>query len=791
MHYLTHTFPGVSAERIVTLGAAEALFRSFKAAVDDVGRDLREKESKAAEERAREEAEAQRARIQAALAEAARRQEALLAAEAAERARQRHLEEEEAERNRQAKLAEQLRRVAEQAESDRIEAERKARAASEQLAREQAAERARLAEQKETERAKAELERKQREVREAAKREEEAAKRRASEAAEASRKQHQAEADAEKARLAAQKQAAAEKERKDREELKKVAEQEAFKSLLDADRQEYIQALRGDDSASQVRLQSLLADKQEGWKDPDFPQAPPSLDEGCRKDDIEWVDIAHLRLYQKEYTRGQHKREVLQAWDLGLKTASLEDPKQGEVGDCWLITAMSLLGHRREFLPRCFQLPDSRGRPGAVGVRLWGASGWKEHVIDLFFPCRKGFDCCPVYAMPIRYDSMWPLVLEKAFAKGFGGSKSYAGIDGGQIVNALCALIPGSIGSSEETAEFKGKEDLLWGNIKAWHTSGHILGASSQRGSDHAGKDELAAFQHIVKGHAFALLDVKEVVDGGTSHRLLQLRNPWGNTEWDGAYSDIWEGWWDKGKQPNSLNRRVFGDSTPRVHPSQLKKSGSWDDGLFWMPFSAFLTHFRAVNVCRVFPLAEKAEEEGQQPQRQLWYMETLSSAWKCSDGTVGGAGFTPCRDNVPRFKLVAPQGADMFITLSTVLPLAVPTGPKGNPSVPLIRLCIEELVDGALSHVQDKYIWTAATHLELDHRHLEGGKAYLLSVGCGDSINVYKQNGRKIEATSPAIKSLGGALNYNLTIYSTKPFVGGKALNPGDAKGACLKKNP
>lgn len=42
-----------------------------------------------------------------------------------------------------------------------------------------------------------------------------------------------------------------------------------------------------------------------------------------------------------------------------------------------------------------------------------------------------------------------------------------------------------------------------------------------------------------VKGHAYGILDVREVADAsGQPVRLLQIRNPWGCTEWRGPWSD-------------------------------------------------------------------------------------------------------------------------------------------------------------------------------------------------------------------------------------------------------------
>ena len=41
----------------------------------------------------------------------------------------------------------------------------------------------------------------------------------------------------------------------------------------------------------------------------------------------------------------------------------------------------------------------------------------------------------------------------------------------------------------------------------------------------------------LIAGHAYALTDVIELADKNQIIKLLRLRNPWGHTEWTGAWS--------------------------------------------------------------------------------------------------------------------------------------------------------------------------------------------------------------------------------------------------------------
>jgi hypothetical protein len=42
----------------------------------------------------------------------------------------------------------------------------------------------------------------------------------------------------------------------------------------------------------------------------------------------------------------------------------------------------------------------------------------------------------------------------------------------------------------------------------------------------------------IMTGHAYGVIDLFEITSDQKTHRLLIVRNPWGETEWKGKWSD-------------------------------------------------------------------------------------------------------------------------------------------------------------------------------------------------------------------------------------------------------------
>lgn len=159
-------------------------------------------------------------------------------------------------------------------------------------------------------------------------------------------------------------------------------------------------------------------------------------------------------------------------------------------------------------------------------------------VVDDWIPCELSGK--PAFATSKKKNELWVSLLEKAYAKLHG---SYEALEGGLVQDALVDLTGGA-GEEIDMRTAQAQIDLasgrLWSQLLRFKQEGFLLGCGSPSGSDiHVSSSG------IVQGHAYSLLQVKEV-DG---HKLVQIRNPWANeVEWNGPWSDSSTEWTDRMK---------------------------------------------------------------------------------------------------------------------------------------------------------------------------------------------------------------------------------------------------
>ncbi|KAJ0953180.1 putative calpain-3 protein [Helianthus annuus] len=261
--------------------------------------------------------------------------------------------------------------------------------------------------------------------------------------------------------------------------------------------------------------------------------------------------------------------------------ANPSDVCQGRLGDCWFLSAVAVLTEVSR-ISEVIITPEYN-EEGIYTVRFCIQGEWVPVVVDDWIPCEAPGK--PAFATSKKGNELWVSLLEKAYAKLHG---SYEALEGGLVQDALVDLTGGA-GEEIDMRSSQAQIDLasgrLWSQLLRFKQEGFLLGAGSPSGSD-----VHISSSGIVQGHAYSLLQVREV-DG---HKLVQIRNPWANeVEWNGPWSDSSPEWTDRMKH-------------------KLKHVPRAKDGIFWMSWQDFQIHFRSIYVCRVYPPEMRYSVHGQ-----------------------------------------------------------------------------------------------------------------------------------------------------------------------------------
>uniref|UniRef100_A0A8C8JVP2 Calpain 9 n=1 Tax=Oncorhynchus tshawytscha TaxID=74940 RepID=A0A8C8JVP2_ONCTS len=370
------------------------------------------------------------------------------------------------------------------------------------------------------------------------------------------------------------------------------------------------------------QLRQECLQKKKLFEDPDFPACDSSLYYSQSVPiNFEWKRPGELCENPEFIVGGADRTDIC----------------QGALGDCWLLAAIASLTLHKETLTRV--VPNDQGfdrsYAGIFHFQFWQHNRWLDVVVDDRLPAVRNR---LVLVHSASNNEFWSALLEKAYAKLNG---SYESLKGGSTLEAM-EDFTGGVG---ETYETKSAPTDLFNIMKKAYDRGSMMGCSIDITS--SAESEAQTASGLVKGHAYSITGLEEVNYRGKKVKLIRIRNPWGQVEWNGAWSDESREW---NVIDSSEKKRIL--------------QNSMDDGEFWMEFEDFKANYDKIEICNLTP------DSLTDDTKRKWEVNMFEGNW-IRGSTAGG-----CRNFIdtfwtnPQFKLTLLHADDNNDKCSVVIAL-------------------------------------------------------------------------------------------------------------------------
>ena len=326
------------------------------------------------------------------------------------------------------------------------------------------------------------------------------------------------------------------------------------------------------------------------WTDPLFPPEKKSL---CPFNSKGWVlpeDVWESDVDGWEKIKWCRAEEIFDSenfnvFEVGAKNdrhkISANDIQQGSIGDCYFLSVIGSLCNiylkSGEKLIEDLFLHTTRTREHVYGVYIFINGVWELVLVDDYFPY-LGSNFKQFAFASSQGNELWVSILEKAWAKING---CYAKIGCGGSPHEVFDVLTEAY--SEQVSVSKSKANEIWNKMVESQKKGFVMTAGTSGDVSNLDIEEVG----LSPGHAYTVLGVYELEGTRGREKVVRLRNPWGNGEWNGDWSDSSSRWTSALKNKMGLDKK--------------------DDGDFYMSFNDFTTYYVTMGFAKIHPDYETA----------------------------------------------------------------------------------------------------------------------------------------------------------------------------------------
>lgn len=311
------------------------------------------------------------------------------------------------------------------------------------------------------------------------------------------------------------------------------------------------------------------------FRDPIFPPNSKSL-LAIDKNNKFIGDSIYANEINKKGIIWKNSKEIfgINNYDLFCNNIKFGDIKQGSLGNCYFLSALAALC---EFPNTIYNLFNDLNvnNFGYYEIKMFIEGEWQKVIIDDYFPVVNSTVKSKIQKFKFRFskpngNELWVILLEKAWAKVNGGYRNTISGKESDVFECLTGY------PSERYNLKKFGIDEIWDIVLECDNRNNIMCTTTITDNNISNKG-------LIPLHAYSLIGAKIVnIENNKIVRLVQLRNPWGNKEWLGDWSDK-SSVWDKIVFNKDNNNKL----------NEIK-----DNGMFYMSIEDYVIYFNYICIC-------------------------------------------------------------------------------------------------------------------------------------------------------------------------------------------------